>query len=137
MGIEASGNSFYPTTMPMYIILRYLLITVTYFLFSKDYKSVAQSVLLFQQFPEIRGDAVLNLYYRLVNIIANELVVYWIIVSTDIGVEGGLGLIINFSSAILICELDDIIVQSARVHNLRERFDELEESCSSDQDDEI
>ena len=41
MGIEAYKNSFYPTHMPMYIALRYLLIMVTYYMFSKDYKSVA------------------------------------------------------------------------------------------------
>jgi hypothetical protein len=61
-----------------------------------------------------------------VNIIANEFVVYWIICSTNIGEEGGLGLIINFASAIIICELDDLYVQSARVHDLMERFEEDE-----------
>ena len=66
------------------------------------------------------------MYFRLVNIIANELVIYWIICSTNLGEQGGIGLIINFSSAILVCELDDIAVASARVHNLRERFDDLE-----------
>ena len=132
MGIESAKNSFYPTLMPMYIALRYLLITVTYYLFSKDYKSVAQSLILFLQFPETRTDAALNVYFRIVNIVANELVIYWLIVSTDIGVNGGIGLIINFSSAILICELDDIVVHSARVHNLRERFDDIEAERSRD-----
>ena len=110
MGIEASGNAFYPTAMPFYILLRYLLIIVTYFLFTEDYKSVAQSLLLFDQFPEIRIDAPINVHFRMVNIVANELVVYWIICSTDMGNVGGLGLIINFASAIIICQLDDIIV---------------------------
>jgi hypothetical protein len=41
MGIEAFQSAFYPTQMLMYIALRYLLITVTYFMFSKDYKSLA------------------------------------------------------------------------------------------------
>jgi hypothetical protein len=54
--------------------------------------------------------------------------VYWIICSTDLGQEGGLGLIINFASSLLICELDDILVSTARVHNLKERFDNIEET---------
>jgi hypothetical protein len=52
----------------------------------------------------------------------NELVVFWIIVSSDLGDIGGLGLIINFSSAMLICQLDDILFDSSRVHNLLEKF---------------
>lgn len=114
----------------MYLVERYLLIIATYFLFSKDYKSVAQSLLLFDQFPEIIDDAPINVYLRIVNIIANEFVVYWIICSTNIGEQGGLGLIINFASAIIICELDDLYVNSARVHDLRERFDEYDEEKS-------
>lgn len=117
----------------MYVILRYFLITVTYFLFSKDYKSVAQSLLIYNEFPEIRNDMSINVHFRIVNIIANEFVVYWIICSTNLAEQGGLGLIINFASAILICELDDLIVSSARVHNLKERFDAIEEGGSDEQ----
>ena len=112
--------------MIFYILLRYLLVSVTYFLFAGDFKSVGQSLLLYKEFPEIRSEAPLNVYFRLVNIIANELVVYWIICSTNLGEEGGLGLIINFSSAIIICQLDNIVIESARVQNLRERFDDMQ-----------
>ena len=45
--------------------------------------------------------------------------------STDLGEEGGLGLIINFASTMIICELDDMIFNSASIHSLKERFDEL------------
>jgi hypothetical protein len=41
MGIEAFQNSFYPTKSYLFLALRYVLITVTYFMFSKDYKSLA------------------------------------------------------------------------------------------------
>jgi hypothetical protein len=41
-----------------------------------------------------------------------------------------LGLIINFSSAMLICELDDILFNTARVHNLKERFNDFENDLS-------
>ena len=94
-------------------------------MFSKDYKSIAQSLLLFEEFPEIRKDAPMNFSFRLANVVGNELVVYWIILTTDLGEQGGLGLIINFASAMLICELDDMIFETARIHNLKERFDDL------------
>ena len=81
---------------------------------------------MFKQFPEIKEDAVINFSFRIVNIFLNEAVVFWIIVSTDLGDQGGLGLIINFSSAMLICELDDILFNTARVHNLKERFNDVE-----------
>ena len=41
MGIEASQNSFYPTKSYLFLTLRYMLITVTYYMFAKDYKSLA------------------------------------------------------------------------------------------------
>jgi hypothetical protein len=128
MGWEAFSEDFYPTAMPLYIILRYLLIVVTYYMFCKDYKSIAQSLLLFKQFPEIIEDKVMNFSFRMLNVIINECVVFWIIVSSDLGDIGGLGLIINFSSAMLICQLDDILFESARVHNLKENFEELAEN---------
>jgi hypothetical protein len=132
MGWEAFKEDFYPTVMPLYIILRYLLIIVTYYMFCKDYKSIAQSLLLFEQFPEIREDKVMNFSFRIINVIINECVVFWIIVSSDLGDLGGLGLIINFSSAMLICQLDDILFDSARVHNLKENFNEIVEKSKTD-----
>jgi hypothetical protein len=140
MGWEAFSSDFYPTTMPLYLILRYLLIIVTYYMFCKDYKSIAQTLLLLKQFPEIYDDIYINVYIRLVNTIFNECVIFWIIVSTDLGDQGGLGLIINFSSAMLICELDDILFTSSRVQNLKENFNRLEEEnksicCTDDGDD--
>jgi hypothetical protein len=67
----------------------------------------------------------MNVSFRILNIVGNELVVYWIILSTDLGEQGGLGLTINFASSMLICELDDIIFETGRIHNLKERFDDL------------
>ena len=85
-------------------------------------------MLLIKQFKEIRLEAVINVGFRIINIIGNELVVYWIILSSDLGDLGGLGLIINFASAMVICELDDIIFHSARIHSLKESFNNIESS---------
>ena len=41
MGVEAIQKSFYDTQSYQLLILRYILIIVTYYMFSKDYKSVA------------------------------------------------------------------------------------------------
>lgn len=97
-------------------------------MFCKDYKSIAQSLLLYEQFPEIyqASKYAWNLYIRLCVFITNECVVFWIIVSTDIGNNGGLGLIVNFSSAMLICQLDDFLVDSARVQSLADSFENIE-----------
>jgi hypothetical protein len=41
MGVEAIQKSFYDTQSYQLLILRYILIIVTYYMFSKDYKSLA------------------------------------------------------------------------------------------------
>lgn len=46
MGIEVWQNDFYFTDFGMYIILRYMLIIMTYFMFAKDYVSVAQFIMI-------------------------------------------------------------------------------------------
>ena len=77
----------------------------------------------------------INVGFRIINIIGNELVVYWIILSSDLGDLGGLGLIINFASAMVICELDDIIFDSARIHSLKENFNNLESKKFDDNEE--
>jgi hypothetical protein len=80
--------------------------------------------LIYKEFPEILNEAVINVSFRILLIVGNELLVFWIIVSTDLGEEGGLGLIINFASTMIICELDDMIFYSSSIRSLKERFDE-------------
>ena len=70
----------------------------------------------------------MNVSFRILVIVGNELLVFWIIVSTDLGSEGGLGLIINFASTMIMCELDDIIFNSTSIHSLKEKFDEVAEA---------
>jgi hypothetical protein len=40
---------------------------------------------------------------------------YWITLSTNLGEERATGLIVNFSAAIIICELDDLLMQTGRI----------------------
>jgi hypothetical protein len=52
---------------------------------------------------------------RLVFILLNELVIFAVVVCTNIGEDRAMGLIVNFSAAIIICELDDIIMKTGRI----------------------
>lgn len=54
-----------------------------------------------------------------------------VIFCTNIGEEGCLGLVVNFSAVIIISELDDIIMATGNVQAVREYFlneEELDES---------
>ena len=50
------------------------------------------------------------IYVRAVLIAVNEFVIFQIVVCTNIGEDRGIGLIVNFAAALIICELDDIIM---------------------------
>lgn len=41
MALEVWGNKFYPTNFAVYIILRYFLMVMTYYMFASDYMSIA------------------------------------------------------------------------------------------------
>jgi hypothetical protein len=101
-----------------------MLIIMTYFMFAKDYVSVAQFMLILKQFPELKILPNIMIYgvLRTIAIILNEFVVFWLIASTNLGEEGGLGLIINFSAAVVVSEFDDIIVKTGRVIKAWEYF---------------
>jgi hypothetical protein len=58
-------------------------------------------------------------------IVLNELLIFWIIVTVDLGEEGGYGLIKDFASTMIICRMDEMIFHSAGIHSLKERFDEI------------
>ena len=102
-----------------------MLIIVTYYMFAKDYKSVAQSLLLYKQFPEITIWAVYTVFFRILLIVNNEILIFWIIVTVDLDEEGGYGLIKDFASTMIICRMDEMIFHSAGIHSLKERFDEI------------
>ncbi len=58
-------------------------------------------------------------------ILANEIVLYWIIMTTNLGEENAIGLIINFSSAIIISEIDDFVTKLGRVQAMREDYEKM------------
>ena len=62
-------------------------------------------------------------FLRIVVIILNEFAIFKIVICTNIGEDRGIGLIVNFGAALIICELDDIIMGTGRIQYLREHFD--------------
>jgi hypothetical protein len=60
---------------------------------------------------------------RALLITINEFVIFRIAFSANIGEDGSIGLIVNFGAALIICELDDIIMSSGRIQNYRDLFD--------------
>jgi hypothetical protein len=55
-------------------------------------------------------------------VIANELIMLSIIACSNIGEDRGLGLIKDFSSAMIICEMDDIVMALGRIQNYKEKY---------------
>ena len=45
----------------------------------------------------------------------NEVLMVAIVVCCNIGEERGIGVVVNFSAALIICELDDIIMATGRI----------------------
>jgi hypothetical protein len=60
---------------------------------------------------------------RIAVIILNEFAIYRIVICSNLGEDRGIGLIVNFGAALIICELDDIIMVTGRIQYWRELFD--------------
>ncbi len=54
-------------------------------------------------------------YFRAFCITANELILFAVLCCTNIGEDRILGLVVNFSAALIICELDDIVMNTGRM----------------------
>ncbi len=52
---------------------------------------------------------------RMLIIVLNEIVMITIIMTHNFGEDGALGLVVNFSAVIIICEFDDIVMKSGRI----------------------
>lgn len=66
-------------------------------------------------------------YLRAAFITINELVLFAVTFTTNIGEDRILGLVVNFSSALIICELDDIVMNTARIQYQKEQFDSIDD----------
>ena len=96
------------------MILRYIIVVAIYILFSKDWKAISQTFFLerlyFGDKPKVG-----IIYLRVLFVFLNEIVMFTIVICCNIGEERGIGLIVNFSAALIICELDDLIMATGRI----------------------
>jgi hypothetical protein len=99
--------------------LRYLLLYAIYLLFAKDWKSLSQ-MLMMNKLYNLRTEV--ECFIRAFLILLNEFVVFIIVITTNLGEEKGTGLIVNFSAALIVCELDDITMAAGRIQFWRDRF---------------
>ena len=73
-------------------------------------------------------------YLRAFFISVNECVIFIVVFCSNIGEDRAIGLIVNFGAALIICELDDIIMSTGRIQYWREVYDNMEDE-SGDADD--
>ena len=61
---------------------------------------------------------------------------FWITLSCNVGEQRAIGLIVNFSAALIICEIDDLIMSTARMQKFRDYFDELVNQSTPEEEEE-
>ena len=136
MYIEAYDEmQFYQVQSRFYKVLRYIIVFAIYLLFSKDWKSVSHMFMVNKLFMNNNFWYSVFCYMRACFVGLNELVIFQIAFCSNIGEDRGIGLIVNFGAALIICELDDIIMSSGRIQYWRELFDnQPDESGDPDED---
>lgn len=100
-------------------LLRYFLLYAIYLLFAKDWKSLSQ-MLMMNKLYNLGTE--LDCFIRAFLILLNEFVVFIIVITTNLGEELATGLIVNFSAALIVCELDDIAMAAGRIQFWRDRY---------------
>jgi len=115
----------------LYRFLRYLIVIAIYFLFSKDWKSISQ-MLYITRLIEENGDGPafkpnFSALIRSCFVMVNEVLMYAIVICSNIGEDRGIGLVVNFSAALIICEIDDLIMQTGRMQRIRDYYDNLDD----------
>lgn len=106
--------SFYIMPSITYMGLRYIIVIAIYILFSKDWKAISQMFFLRRLYFG-DGGSVSHIYVRSLFVILNEVLMFAIVVCCNIGEERGIGVVVNFSAALIICELDDLIMATGRI----------------------
>jgi hypothetical protein len=107
-----------------------------YLLFAKDWKSLSHMFLINRVYYNDKNTHMMLMsYVRAFFISLNEFVIFKIAISTNIGEDRGIGLIVNFGAALIICELDDIVMETGRMQKFRDQLDSLPDE-SEDPDEE-
>jgi hypothetical protein len=94
-----------------------------YLIFAKDWKSISHMLLMSDLFSIKYNSYLGECYTRAAIVALNEFVIFKIATSTNIGEDRAIGLIVNFGAALIICELDDILMETDAIQKLREQYD--------------
>jgi hypothetical protein len=104
-------------------MLKYIIVFAIYLLFSKDWKSVSHMFMINRLYFNNSKRYALLSYMRAALVAVNEYVIFRIAFSINFGEDRAIGLIVNFGAALIICELDDIIMSTGRIQYWREYYD--------------
>jgi len=104
-------------------MLRYIIVFTIYLLFSKDWKSVSHMFLMNKLYFNNSSIVAALSYIRAAFVGVNEYVIFRIAFNSNFGEDRAIGLIVNFGAALIICELDDIIMSTGRIQYWREKYD--------------
>ena len=103
--------------------MRYIIVFAIYLLFSKDWKSVSHMFMMNKLFFNDSSIIAFLSYVRAGLVGMNEYVIFRIAFNSNFGEDRAIGLIVNFGAALIICELDDIIMSTGRIQYWREKYD--------------
>jgi hypothetical protein len=106
-----------------YVIFRYVILLAIYFLFTKDWKSVSHMFMMNKVYFNDSLWRAFLCYFRASLVALNEYVIFKIAISSNIGEDRALGLIVNFGATLIVCELDDIIMSTGRIQYWRELYE--------------
>lgn len=80
-----------------------------------------------------KGEKNVSIILRFIVIVFNELAMIVVICCSNLAEQGGLGLVVNFSAALIICEIDDILMTTGRVQALKDYYNNLEDESVGDE----
>jgi hypothetical protein len=106
--------NFYRMPSGLYMGLRYIIVTAIYILFSKDWKAISQMFFLRRLYNGEEASYG-HIYIRSAFVIVNEILMFSIVVCCNIGEQRGIGVVVSFSAALIIVELDDLIMATGRI----------------------
>jgi hypothetical protein len=99
----------------LYKFLRYIIVFAIYLLFSKDWKSISHMFMINKLYFNDSWKIAFLSYIRAAFVAVNEYVIFRVAFNLNFGEDRALGLIVNFGAALIICELDDIIMSTGRI----------------------
>jgi len=114
-----SALSFYHTDVTHYILLRYVLIILSAFLVVSEYYDIATELFVLKKLKnKIEASGfyffiffAISFLLKAVLAVLSQITICFIVVTSHLGQEKGIGLILNFTAGVIIIEIENIIVK--------------------------